>query len=134
MKNYSSLQILKKSFRQTLYKWSLLCEFNLCVKVKNEYVAIPLGYKMWIDKKSKLEIAADFIDEIMSQLADKKVILTFDALYAKKELINHALHHKNLEIICNVRSDTVMYELHLIGQDLENVVIKLSTLKAQVRC
>ena len=84
---------------------------TLCVKVKSDYVAIPLGYKMWIDEKIKLEIAADFIDEIMPQLADRKVILTFDAWYAKRELINRALHHKNLEIICNVRSDTVMYEL-----------------------
>ena len=84
---------------------------TLCVKIKNEYIAIPLGYKMWTDEKSKLEMAADFIDEIMPQLADRKVILTFDAWYAKKELINRALQHKNLEIICNVRSDTVMYEL-----------------------
>ena len=84
---------------------------TLCIKVKNEYVAIPLGYKMWLNEKSKLEIAADFIDEIMPQLTGRKVILTFDAWYAKKELINRALQHKNLEIICNARSDTVMYEL-----------------------
>lgn len=84
---------------------------TLCVKVKSEYIAVPLGYKMWTGEKSKLEIATDFIDEIMPQLAERKVILTFDAWYAKKELINRTLHHKNLEIICNVRSDTVMYEL-----------------------
>lgn len=84
---------------------------TLCIKVKSEYVAIPIGYKMWAGEKSKLEIASDFIDEIMPQLEGRKVVLTFDAWYAKKELINRALQHKNLEIICNVRSDTVMYEL-----------------------
>ena len=26
---------------------------TLCVKIKNEYVAIPLGYKMWINEKIK---------------------------------------------------------------------------------
>ena len=52
---------------------------TLCVKVKNEYIAVPLGYKMWTGEKSKLEIAADFIDEIMPQLSEKKIILTFDS-------------------------------------------------------
>lgn len=84
--------------------------FTVCIKVTNTYIAIPLGYKMWTGEDSKLSLASDFLDEIMPQFEGRKVILTFDAWYAKKLFISRALRHKNLEIICNVRKDTVLFE------------------------
>ena len=46
----------------------------------------------------------------MPQFEERKVILTFDAWYAKNPFISRALNHKNLEIICNARRDTLLIE------------------------
>ena len=37
--------------------------------------------------------------------------LCFDSWYAKKKLIDWALSHSNVNIICNARHDTVMWDL-----------------------
>ena len=35
----------------------------------------------------------------------------FDSWYAKRELLAHALSYPNLNVICNARHDTAMFEL-----------------------
>ena len=47
----------------------------------------------------------------MPMLKDKQVILCFDSWYAKKKLIDRALSYNNVNIICNARHDTVMWDL-----------------------
>ena len=75
------------------------------------YVPISIGYSMWTSEKTKLELATELLAEIMPMLKDKQVILCFDSWYAKKKLIDWALSHSNVNIICNARHDTVMWNL-----------------------
>ena len=74
------------------------------------YIPISLGYVIWNKSRSKLELACDLLDEVMPILEQKQVILTFDSWYAKCRLIEHALKYQNLDIICNARCDTALYE------------------------
>ena len=87
----------------------------LCVPVirngKILYNAIPLGYKMWNKEKSKIELAAEMVSKIMPELSkQKQVILLFDSWYAKSGMTSLVNKFQNLNIICNVRSDAVLYD------------------------
>lgn len=80
-------------------------------KTQIRYLAIPLGYALWDKSATKLELAAMLLDEVMPALEKRQVILLFDSWYAKRSLIAHALVYKNLEIVCNARCDTAIYEM-----------------------
>ena len=44
------------------------------------YQALPLSYRMWQKKESKLELAASMVRQVMPELAEKKnVILLCDS-------------------------------------------------------
>lgn len=75
------------------------------------YLAVPVGYRMWTKEQTKLELAGDLIEEVMPLLKDRQVLLLFDSWYAKSSLIERVLQYPGLDIICNVRSDSAMYEL-----------------------
>lgn len=66
---------------------------------------------MWTKKRTKLELAGDLIEEVMPLLKDRQVLLLFDSWYAKSPLIELVLQYSYLAFICNVRSDSAMYEL-----------------------
>lgn len=88
----------------------------LCVPVwkKNRivYQSIPLGYRMWTKEVSKLELAADMVRSVMPELEQKhQILLLFDSWYAKKALVCLADEYKNLDIICNARCDSAIYDL-----------------------
>ena len=88
----------------------------LCVPVwkrnKIVYQSIPLGYRMWTKEVSKLELAADMVRTVMPELEQKnQVLLLFDSWYAKKALVCLAGEYKNLDIICNARYDSAIYDL-----------------------
>ena len=68
---------------------------------------------MWTPEKTKLELTTELLAEIMPMLKDKQVILCFDSWYAKKKLIDWALSYNNVNIICNARHDTVMWDFLL---------------------
>ena len=75
------------------------------------YLAVPVGYRMWTKERTKLELAGDLIDEVMPLLKGRQVLLFFDSWYAKSSLIEQVLQYPRLNLICNVRSDSTMYEL-----------------------
>lgn len=75
------------------------------------YLAVPVGYRLWTKERTKLELAGDLIEEVMPLLKDRQVLLFFDSWYAKSSLIERGLRYPHLAIICNVRSDSAMYEL-----------------------
>ena len=75
------------------------------------YLAVPVGYRMWTKERTKLELAGDLIEEVMPLLKDRQVLLLFDSWYGKSPLIERVLQYPHLAIICNVRSDSAMYEL-----------------------
>lgn len=51
----------------------------LCAPVWNKgkvvYLAVPLGYRMWQIKESKLELAADMVRQVMPEFQGKKNII-----------------------------------------------------------
>ena len=51
----------------------------LCVPVWNKskihYLSVPLGYRMWQKKESKLELAASMIRQVMPQFRDRKNVI-----------------------------------------------------------
>lgn len=82
---------------------------NNCCKIK--YIPIPLGYEMKTENNNKLDLVITMVDSISDLLSTKKVIFSFDTWYAKKRLIEGILKHKNMDIICNARIDSVFYAL-----------------------
>ena len=88
----------------------------LCVPVrnngKNSYLSIPLGYRMWQKKESKLELAASMIRQVMPEFHGKEhVIILCDSWYTKQNLVSIVDEYPNLDLIGNARIDSVMYEL-----------------------
>jgi len=88
----------------------------LCVPVWNNrkihYLSVPLGYRMWQKKESKLELAASMVRQAMPGLHTKKnVIILCDSWYVKKNLVSVVDEYENLGLIGNARSDSVMYGL-----------------------
>ena len=79
---------------------------------KTRYLSVPVGYRMWTKEESKLKIAAELIKLAMKAIGtEKKVLLCCDSWYPKAEITQLPEEFENLDIICNVRSDTVLYEL-----------------------
>ena len=86
----------------------------LCVPVWNNgrivYQSVPLGYRMWQKKESKLELAASMVRQVMPEFNTKKnVIILCDSWYAKKDLVCIVDEFPNLDVICNARQDSVIY-------------------------
>ena len=54
----------------------------LCIPVwKNDrvsYLSLPLGYRMWQKKESKLELAASMIRQVMPEFQEKKQLKNSD--------------------------------------------------------
>ena len=88
----------------------------LCVPVwesqKVVYIGIPLGYKMWKKDVSKLTLAANMVKLVMEKLTQThQVIVLADSWYGKSEIFSLKESFTNLDVICNVRRDTVLYDL-----------------------
>ena len=87
----------------------------LCRDGKIIYISLPIGYRMWVkgdDKESKLHMAAGLVKQAMDDIGeDAQVILMCDSWYPKKPVTSLLDSYDNLNIICNVRVDTAMYEL-----------------------
>lgn len=88
----------------------------LCIPVWNDrklvYQAVPLGYRMWQKKETKLELAASMVHQVIPEFRTKKnVVILCDSWYAKKYLVCVVNDYPNLDIICNARCDSVIYGL-----------------------
>ena len=76
------------------------------------YLSVPLGYRLWDKKQTKLEIAAEMVRQAMDTIGTRRqVFLLCDSRYPKGCIANLVDEHCNLDIICNARIDTVMYDL-----------------------
>ena len=87
----------------------------LCVPVWRKQrivcLAVPLGYRMWKKEISKLELAANMVRQVMPDLSSQKnVIILCDSWYAKKDLACVVDEYANLDMICNARHDSVLYD------------------------
>jgi len=91
---------------------SLVISVPVIVQNKLRYISIPIGYRMWTSEKTKLKMAAELIKLAMKEIgSDRNVIVCCDSWYPKAEMVRLPEEFENLEMICNVRSDTALYEL-----------------------
>ncbi len=87
----------------------------LCVPVWNRdkvsYLSVPLGYRMWQKKESKLKLAASMIRQVMPEFYSKDhVVILCDSWYTKQNLVSIVNEYPNLDLIGNARIDSVMYD------------------------
>lgn len=91
---------------------SILLSFPVFVDGSIRYLSVPLGYRLWDKKQTKLEIAAEMVRHAMDSIGeDRKVFLLCDSWYPKGCVAGLVNEYHNLNIICNTRIDTVMYDL-----------------------
>ena len=88
----------------------------LCVPVWDRdripYLAVPLGYRMWQKKESKLEPASAMVRQVMPEFhTQKNVIILCDSWYVKQNLVSVVEEYENLDLIGNARADSVIYDL-----------------------
>jgi hypothetical protein len=88
----------------------------ICVPVRVEntvkYLSIPIRFRLRGEDENKLTIASQMINEAMKVLKDiPTVILMCDSWYPKGEILETVRAYENLELIANVRADTVLYDL-----------------------
>ena len=91
---------------------SLMISVPVMENGKIRYLSVPVGYRMWTKEETKLKMAADLVKLAMKAIGtEKKVLLCCDSWYPKAEITELPEKFENLDIICNVRSDTALYEL-----------------------
>ena len=104
-----------------------------CVPVWNgdkvPYLSVPLGYRMWRKKESKLELATSMIRQVMPEFHSKDhVIIPCDSWDTKHNLLSIVDEYPNPDLIGNARSASVMYDLayvHLfVCKISENILVK----------
>ena len=78
---------------------------------KVSYLSVPLGYRMWQKKESKLELAASMIRQVMPEFQSKDhVIILCDSWYTKQNLVSIVKEYPNLDLIENARADSIIYD------------------------
>jgi hypothetical protein len=88
----------------------------VCVPVMVEnrvkYLTVPIRFRLRGSGENKLAIASEMIREAMKTLADTPtVILMCDSWYPKGEVLETVSAYPNLDLIANVRVDTVLYDM-----------------------
>ena len=77
-----------------------------------KYLTVPVRFRLKGDDENKLTIASAMITDAMKSLKNiSTVILMCDSWYPKGEVLETVQSHENLELIANVRVDTVIYDL-----------------------
>jgi len=75
-------------------------------------ITVPIRFRLRDTDENKLTIASEMICDAMKVLSDiPTVILVCDSWYPKGEVLETVEAHKNLELLANVRADTVIYDL-----------------------
>ena len=91
---------------------SLLISFPVFREGLIEYLSVPLGYCLWDKEKTKLALAAELVQQAMAIIGcERQVILLCDSWYPKAEVADLVCQFENLELVCNARVDTVLYDL-----------------------
>lgn len=91
---------------------SILLSFPVMADGSIRYLSVPLGYRLWDKKQTKLEIAAEMVRQAMAGIGQgRQVFLLCDSWYPKGCVAGLVDEFDNLDIICNARIDTAMYDL-----------------------
>ena len=81
-------------------------------KDKIVYQSVPLSYRMWQKKESKLELAASMVRQAMPGLMGKENVITLcDSWYTKSSLVSVVDEYPSLDLIGNARYGSVLYGL-----------------------
>ena len=96
--------------RSVFMNSALCCVFRYGDRIS--YLAVPLGYRMWQKKESKLELASAMVHQVMPEFhTQKNVIILCDSWYVKQNLVSVVEEYENLDLIGNARADSVIYDL-----------------------
>ena len=77
-----------------------------------KYLTVPVRFRLRAEDENKLTIASEMITNAMKILRNiSTVILLCDSWYPKGEVMKTVETHENLELIANVRVDTVIFDL-----------------------
>ena len=90
---------------------SLAMGLPLLIDGRIKYVNIPIGCKLYDKSKTKLELAAELVEEVALELKEYQVIVLCDAWYTKKPFLSRVLVFDFIEVIGAARVDTALYEL-----------------------
>ena len=90
---------------------SLALALPLLIHNRIRYINIPIGCKLYDKSKTKLELAAELIEEVAPVLEKYQVIVLCDAWYTKKPFLSRILAFDFIHFIGAARVDTVTYEL-----------------------
>lgn len=90
---------------------SLVINIPIFIVRKVRYLSIPVRYRLYDKTQTKLEIVASMIHTVLPLLQGYQVILLCDSWYPKGKVIDAIKTYGNLELICAVRYDTVLYDL-----------------------
>lgn len=81
---------------------SLLLSFPIFQNRKISYLSIPLGYRLWDKKKTKLVLATELVQQAMKEIEEQRqFILLCDSWYPKAEVAVLVNQFENLELICS---------------------------------
>ena len=88
----------------------------ICVPVTVEntvkYLTVPIRFRLRGENENKLVIASEMIADAMKVLKTiPSVILLCDSWYPKGEVLETVKTYANLDLIANMRVDTVVYDL-----------------------
>jgi len=113
---YSKLFDHAKHNGSSYLKGHCFVALAICVPVTIEntikYLTVPIRFRLRGEEESKLAIASQMITDAMKILTDiPTVILLCDSWYPKGEVLETVSSYENLELISNVRVDTVLYDL-----------------------
>ena len=88
----------------------LTLAFPIIANSRISWVSVPLMSMLWDKSQTKHQMAVRMVESVMPSLCSKRVFLVFDSWYANKLMFSLADKYDDLDIICNARSNTVMYE------------------------
>ena len=91
---------------------NILLSFPILTDDSIRYLSIPLGYWLWDKKQTKLENTTEMVRHALDKIDPaRQVFLLCDSWYPKGCVAGLVNEYQNLDIICNARIDSVMYDL-----------------------
>ncbi len=91
---------------------SILLSFLVLADNSIRYLSVPLCYRLWDKKQTKLEIVTEMVHHALGNIdPDRQVFLLCNSWYPKGYIAGLVNEYQNLDIICNVRIASVIFEL-----------------------
>jgi hypothetical protein len=113
---YSTLFDHAKHKGSSYLKGHCFVALAVCVPVmlgnSVKYLTVPIRFMLKGEEENKLTLASQLVHDAMKSMKDiSTVILMCDSWYPKGEVLTTVEAYENLELIANVRVDTVIYDL-----------------------